>query len=251
MNEQQQNLKRPVAPFIITVLITVVFISLIAAVIIFWQKSVFDSQIASLKTEIDSLNLQLSQKAESDWNLALSKISACDAKIEQSSAMPAEDTLSVLGLKSLLEQGYNVAQICRDDSSNLVAFILAKQELTKPASDVEPTCVDNCDKVVFGTINTKSRELNYKMSSHKLGIYAEAYNQYCLIDHVGLNGEMFFYCGSGESGGLTDWYYYQLNSDQLTSVQSMTNLGPPETFDIKSQPLLDLFRYKSNAEMHL
>lgn len=191
-----------------------------------------------------------------DWNLALSKIPICDAKTQwtQANINFDNDILKSLGINNLIEQEYAVAQLCRDDSADRIAFILAKQELTKPAPDIEPMCVNSCDKVIFGNINTKTKEVNYKISNHHLGIYAEAYNQFCFIDKIvssddlAINGLLLFYCGSGESGGLTSWYSYGLGNDNLTLVQQMTNLEP-ETFNVKDEKLLSLFRYKSNASI--
>lgn len=188
-----------------------------------------------------------------NWKLAIAKLTACDAKKESGASAPGQATLVTLGFQSLLTEGFSATQVCLDASNNRVAFILAKQNPTSPAAGVDPTCVNNCDKDIFGTINTESGALNYKRSNNQVGIYSEAYNQYCLIDKTipgasQMNDKILFYCGSGESGGLTSWYQYEVLNDKLTSVQTMTSMDP-EKFDVKSSALLKLFQYKSNADM--
>ncbi len=184
---------------------------------------------------------------------AIQQLVSCDAKKELNATMPDKNTLSNLGLGNLLTEGYSTSQICFDSSSNRVVFILAKEKLTSPAVGIDPTCVDSCDQDVFGTIDAASGKVNSKLSVHQLGVYSESYNQSCLIDKVipgatQATDKILFYCGSGESGGMTNWYQYEFDGDKLTSVQNMTTLDP-EKFEIKSKALLNMFQYKSNSEM--
>ncbi|MFH1620844.1 MAG: hypothetical protein ABIB04_02045 [Patescibacteria group bacterium] len=183
----------------------------------------------------------------------ISKLTTCDAKKESGAIAPDRATLIALGLESLLTEGFSATRICFDTSNNRVAFILAKQNLTSPSPGVKPTCVDSCDNDIFGTIDAGSGALYYKRSMNQLGIYSESYNQYCFIDKTmpgtsQTDDKILFYCGSGESGGLTGWYQYELSNDKLTSVQEIIE-SYPENFNVLSPTILKLFKYKSNAEM--
>ncbi len=186
--------------------------------------------------------------AASAWTDAVNKLPACGAAQQD---LPDAATLATLGFKSLQNSGYAPARVCLDKGSEMIAFIMAKKELTKPTPESEPACVDSCDKVVFGLLDPKLKTLKYLESADHLGIYGEAYDQYCLIDKA-LNGagsaeRLLLYCGSGESGGLNSWYQYEFQGDKLTTVQTLLQLGPPETYDVKAPDLLQLFGRKTNA----
>ena len=189
------------------------------------------------------------------WRSVVSELSPCDAKKEAGATMPAQPDFEVFGLKDLLNGGFHVAQACYDTASHRVALILAKQSLTRPTPNSQPTCVDSCDEVEYRTFDTISGDWYSVGTVEHLGIYAEAYNQGCLIDKI-IPGSrprldtILFYCGSGESGGMTTWYQYDLGVDspKLVTVQTMTNLDP-EKFDVKRPELLKLFKYQSNAAM--
>ncbi|KKU12500.1 MAG: hypothetical protein UX17_C0048G0008 [Parcubacteria group bacterium GW2011_GWC2_45_7] len=171
----------------------------------------------------------------------LQSIAACSATVHQ---LPTKNTQEQLGIKSLLESGYEMIDACRE-GNEWISFLLAKKDTG--------ACLDACDRIVFGTVDIAKKAIVTVLSQHRLGIYAEAYDQFCRIDTIvasGLSGnKLYLYCGSGESGGFTNWYTYSFGDDSLIRVQSMTELGPPEVFDVKNADLLKKFRYKSNAEM--
>ncbi len=208
-------------------------------------------QVETNKAAITA-HVTASQAAESaaanSWNDAVLKLPVCGTA---SQPLPDAATLVTLGFKSLEDNGYIPARVCYDDGSSLIAFIMAKKELTAPSAGAAPACVDSCDKVVFGLLDPKLKTLKYLESADHLGLYGEAYDQYCLIDRAYSNTagdeRMLLYCGSGESGGLTAWYQYEFKGDKLTTVQTLTELGPPEKYDVKAPDLLQLFSRKTNA----
>jgi len=185
---------------------------------------------------------------ETDWRQAWESIPACGG-LEQ--ALPAPEKLRILGLQGLIDQGYAAVRICYDATSKHAAFILAKKVLTTPGPGIAPTCVDACDQDIFGVIHGDTKSLKYLESAGRLGIFGEAYDQYCLIDKE-LNDEetgsekILFYCGSGESGGLAAWYQFEMKNDTLTTVQTLVEKGPPERFDVKDAELLKLFSRQAN-----
>jgi len=206
------------------------------------NRALIEAQAAQSNTPLPNI------VTEADWRRAWDSIPACGG-LEQ--ALPATPALETLGFDGLIDQGYTPARLCRDVDSRHIAFIFAKQKLTVPGPGIAPTCVDSCDQVIFGMINGDTKSLRYLESSSKLGIYAESFDQYCLIDKMLEGGQkgpekMLLYCGSGESGGLTSWYQYDLNVDKLTTVQTLKELGPPQQFEVKDPELLKLFSRQTN-----
>lgn len=175
-------------------------------------------------------------------------IPACESVERQ---LPTEAIQNQFGVTSLLQNGYEMIDICREGNDK-ISFLLAKNE-PNLLFEGTSTCLNACDRMAFGTVDFAKKDIVVVSSQHRLGIYAEAYNQFCRIDSVVSNGlfadTLFLYCGSGESGGFTNWYTYSFGDDNLTQVQNMTELGPPEVFDVKDSDLLSKFRYKSNTEM--
>lgn len=165
---------------------------------------------------------------------------------------PAQNIQNQLGISSLLENGYEMIDICREENSR-ISFLLAKNEpnllfTSNPAGD----CTLACDRVAFGTLNPQSKETIIILSEHRLGIHAEAYDQSCFIDAIepkdGLFGDnLYFYCGSGESGGFVNWYRYNFGNDKLVEVQRLKGWDP-ETYDVKEPDMLKKFRFKSNSD---
>lgn len=177
----------------------------------------------------------------SAWDEALKVLPACG---NADQPLPDKTKLETLGFGGVMGKGYEPAVVCRDATSGLVAFIMAQKALTKPQPDAAETCVDSCDQDAIGVLNPATKVLKYVESGKKLGIYGEAYDQFCLIDKsmTGTAGEtILFYCGSGESGGLTKWYQYELDGDKLTLVQELKSMTPAPTYDVKNQDLLKQF----------
>jgi hypothetical protein len=187
--------------------------------------------------------------ASTAWDNAVAELSPCG---KLTGDVPDDDVLRVLGLGGILDSGYSAASICFDEQHNHIPFIMAKEELTpptEPTPDSRTVCVDFCDKVVFGLLHPDTKILKYIESSHHLGIYAEAYDQACHIDQVmdqasADDEAILLYCGSGESGGLSHWYQYEINGDKLTEVQALKDIGPPKTYDVKEPALLGKFIIK-------
>ncbi|MDD5251575.1 MAG: hypothetical protein PHT12_02985 [Patescibacteria group bacterium] len=177
------------------------------------------------------------------FDAAVADLSACGA-LEQ--AMPEQKELEAMGFGNILGKGYVPKAICHDDDMDTIAFIMAKKVLTKPTPDSPEACWDACDQDAIGMLNPKTKVLKYVESGKKIGLYGEAYDQNCLIDRAfvdSVSGEtIYFYCGSGESGGITHWYRYVLNGDQLTLVQQLKSLQPTPQYDIKEPDMLKQFR---------
>ncbi len=196
-----------------------------------------DTKVQVIDMEVGTISLQ---------NPEL--IATCDTTERQ---LPAKNVQEQLGIKPLLENGYEMVDVCRE-GNNQIAFLLAKNESNLLFKGTN-TCLNSCDRVAFGTVDFAKKDIVVILSQHRLGTHAEAYNQFCRIDTIVPSGlfadNLYLYCGSGESGGFTNWYTYSFGDDSLTKVQDMTELGPPEVFDVKNANLLKKFRFKSNAEM--
>jgi len=206
------------------------------------NRALIEAQAAQAKTPLPTV------VTGTDWQRAWDSVPACGAAEQP---IPSAESLKILGLEGLMARGYVPARLCFDAASRHVAFILAKENLTSPGPDMAPTCVDSCDLTVFGVIHGDTKSLRYIESVNHLGIYAEAYNQYCLIDKVvddGQNGpeSLLFYCGSGEYGGLNAWYQHSLVGDKLTLVQKLLEFGPPQKLDVKETEILKLFSRQAN-----
>lgn len=185
------------------------------------------------------------------WEEALTVLPSCDIKNPGENALKnnAETYEEIFG--DFFIQGFPLENMsaCYDTTSSSIAYILAKQDLTTSQDGTQLFCDNNCDTIVLGVIDPHTGKNTYQFSMHHLGIFSESYNQYCAIDHVDTQQNISLYCGSGENGGFTHWYYYELKNDTLTEVQRMTTLNP-ETFDIFDDELLSAFHYRSNAQMH-
>lgn len=149
--------------------------------------------------------------------------------------LPAQTIQNQLGITSFLQNGYKMIDACREGDDK-IAFLLAKNESNLLYKDTN-TCLNNCDRVAFGTVDFAKKEIVVVLSQHRLGVHAEAYNQFCRIDSIVSSGlfadNLYLYCGSGEGGGFTNWYTYSFGDDNLTQIQNITALGPPEVFDVK------------------
>lgn len=216
----------------------------------FWQTNedkVEEKEILNTEDTINQekvVTMGVEDVALQDMQL-ISDCSAIEHKI------PTKEIQKQLGISSLLDNGYEMADVCK--GADRISFILAKNEPNLLLKDANQ-CLSACDRAAFGTIDTTKKEMVVVLSAHRLGIYSEAYNQFCRIDSIQANGlfgdTLNFYCGSGESGGFTTWSTYVFGDDGLTEVQRLTEMGPPEVFEAEVADLLAKFHFKSNAEMN-
>lgn len=227
-----------------TIILTAVVVS---GAMYLWQKNNAAKQEIQTSPTVTNTDSQKAVALKID-PITLQNTQAIETCANAERKLPAAEIQKQLGVNSLMDDGYEMIDICREGADRL-SFLLAKNE-PNSLSGGTSACVNRCDRVVFGTVSLAEKEAAVVLSGHRLGIYAESYNQFCRIDTAEEDGnKLYLYCGSGESGGLTTWYSYTFGDDDLIEVQRMNELGPPEVFDIKEPDVLKKFRFKSNAEM--
>lgn len=236
-------------------IIAILFASLLVIGFFYFQRegSDLDGETVLEGSATDSIPLNVESVELEDLDL----IPTCENRDGYDLQKPNEAVQSQLGIMPLLDDGYEMVDICQEADGG-ISFLLAKNEpnLLYEGYGVDPNCLNRCDRVAFGFLNAEKQDplVFVLLSDHRLGIHAESYNHYCSIDSFELtddlsNTKLYFYCGTGENNGYTDWYVYNFVDDELEVAQRMIQSIPSEVFDVKDSDLLSKFRYHSNAEI--